>query len=439
MRRLFLPLLITGVVLCQGVARGSVTGISVRSIQHLGVFAGKPYRQAEIQLRGMAKGGAYSVPAQIAYPSRRSDANGFALVDPYNTVLYAIPGFPGGPVLNREAHRFLGDAYIYGHGNVYIAVLWDKTVLEARDAGFMATPFDAYDVLRDASTLVRAPKSMPYPRRFKRPPAASNVVAFGYSQSSNLLRGFYTRHQNNGDGLTFDGALLAGSGATCLSPADVTAFYVCGNVLADGGKVLVVNTQADVEFAGFRERGRTAGYRVLELAGVTHIPVPIFDLRRHGNPHQNPISGNPAFRAAHHNLLRWITGTPPPAAASIRLQAVDPVEIGGFPYLPSAHDSDGNARGGVRLPHMTSLDRGNPAGAPLGTYEGLNLATDDPFLFLSGTFLPFSHARLNELYPTHEAYVDRVTRAADRLLRRRLILESDRDAYVRAAEQAESP
>lgn len=437
MRLLLLPALVGAVLLSEAVASASVTDISVKSVRNLGTFAGKPYREAEIQVSGAASGGAYSVPALLAYPSRRSDANGFAIVDPYNTVLFSIPGFPGGPFLTREAHRFLGDEYMFGHGNVYIAVLWDKSVVEARNEGFIAAASDAYDVLRDASALVRSPRSMPYPRRFKRPPAASKVVAVGYSQSSNLLRDFYLNHQNTSEGLTFDGALLGGSSATCLDPADVTVFYVCGGVVADGGKVLVVNTQADAELAGFLERGRSAGYRVLELAGVTHIPVPIFDFRSLGNPDQNPVSSSPALRAAHHNVLRWIKGTPPPEATYITLQDVEPVDIGGFPYVPSAHDSDGNAIGGVRLPHMTSVSDGKPAGAPLGTYEGLNFNTDSPFLFLSGTFFPFSQARLNELYPTHRVYVDRVRRAADRLLQQRLILKSDRDEYVRATERAD--
>jgi hypothetical protein len=112
---------------------------------------------------------------------------------------------------------------------------------------------------------------------------------------------------------------------------------------------------------------------------------------------------------------------------------VEPVDVGGFPYVPSVHDSDGNALGGLRLPHMTSGGHGRPTGAPLGTYEGLNVNTDDPFLFISGTFFPFSPARLNELYPAHEVYVERVTRAADRLLRSRHLLQADRDAYVSAA------
>src|SRR4051812_25419663 len=259
-RCLILPVLIGTVFLTEGVASARVTEISVKSVKNLGSFAGKPYRETEIQVSGTASGGAYSVPAVLAYPSRRSDANDFALVDPYNTVLYKVEGWPGGPVLVPEARRFLGDEYTFGRGNVYIAVLWDKTVVEQLNEGFIAAATDAYDVLRDTAALVRSPNSMPYPRPFKRPPAVSKVVAAGYSSSASLLRDFYTTHENTAKGLTFDGALLAGAQAGCVNPADLTAYYLCPGVVAGGGKMLIVNSQADVELAGFRERGETTDY-----------------------------------------------------------------------------------------------------------------------------------------------------------------------------------
>jgi hypothetical protein len=203
--------------------------------------------------------------------------------------------------------------------------------------------------------------------------------------------------------------------------------------------VIVVNTEADTELAGFTERGQTRDYRVMELAGVAHISAALADFRGLGKPDQNPVSASPPMRAAHRNLKRWIEGTRPPASRYIRLQDVAPVDFDGFPYLPSVRDGDGNALGGVRLPHMTTRAHGRAAGAPLGTYLGLDLSSDNLYLYLSGVFTPFPPTRLAELYPSHAAYVDRVTRAADRLLKRRHILRPDRNAYVRAAEQAQTP
>jgi Alpha/beta hydrolase domain len=56
------------------------------------------------------------------------------------------------------------------------------------------------------------------------------------------------------------------------------------------------------------------------------------------------------------------------------------------------------------------------------------------FVFPAGSFDPFSRTRLTELYPTRKVYVDRIRRAANRLLAERHILPSDRNAYIEAAE-----
>ena len=434
MRRLLLPAVVTAVLLLEAVASADVTGISVTSTIDLGRFDGKPYRETALQIHGTAPAGPYSVPAVMAYPARASHANGFGLVEPYNTVPFWFPDdrLPAGPFAN--VRLVLGDEYVFAGGNVYLAVLWDEEAVERRGEGFMSAGLDGYEVLRDAAALVRSPGSMPYPPGFRPPPAAPKVVATGYSGSSNLLRDFYLNHENSREGLAFDGALLAAPNATCASPAAPVGFFHCPGEVSDGGKVLVVNTEADVEFAGFSERGRTAGYRVQELAGIAHIPSSIFDWR-HLKPDQNPVSGSPAFRAAHTNLLRWLQGGRPPENRYLALEPVAPVDVGGFPFVPALRDGDGNAVGGIRLPHMSSNWHGKPAGAPLGAYTGLDFSTPDPFFFLAGTFRPFSQERLNELYPTRGVYVHRIRRAANRLLASRHILRSDRDAYVEAAKQ----
>jgi hypothetical protein len=434
MRKLLVPAVVAALLLIEAAASADVTRVDVASVNNIGRFAGKPYRQAALQIHGTAPAGPYNVPAVLAYPPRRSDANGFALVEPYNTVgfWFRDPLVPETPL--SHARTVLGDEYLLGRGNVFIAVLWDERLMETTGEGFMTAGSDGYEVLRDASALVRSPGSMPYPEGFKRPPATRRVVAAGYSGSTNLLRDFYLNGENSLEGTAFDGALFAGCSGQCVSPATPAAFYHCPGVVSDGGKVLVVNTETDVEFAGFTERGRTADYRVQELAGIAHISPSIFDWPQRGKPDQNPVSGSPAFRAAHANLVRWIRGGRAPESRYIALQDVPPGDLGGFPYAPALRDADGNAIGGIRLPHMPSRSHGQPAGAPLGSYAGLDLETANPFFFLAGTFDPFSRARLTKLYPTRGVYVDRVRRAANRLLAERHILPSDRNAYIEAAQ-----
>jgi hypothetical protein len=90
-------------------------------------------------------------------------------------------------------------------------------------------------------------------------------------------------------------------------------------------------------------------------------------------------------------------------------------------HLPKAvierpkRDSDGNVLGGVRLPDMA---------APLG----VNAAQQEPKSFgcsLAGAFLPFSEARIAELYKSRDDYVNKIRLAARKLEAERLLLPED--------------
>jgi Alpha/beta hydrolase domain len=70
---------------------------------------------------------------------------------------------------------------------------------------------------------------------------------------------------------------------------------------------------------GDSERGDNPDYRVIELAGVSHIPASIFDLRNNGYSRQNPVSYAPPLRAALVNLQEWVNGKEPPPSAPIEL------------------------------------------------------------------------------------------------------------------------
>ncbi len=108
-------------------------------------------------------------------------------------------------------------------------------------------------------------------------------------------------------------------------------------------------------------------------------------------------------------------------------------------HMHIATDADGNAKGGVRLPHMpTVLANGDQVGAPLGVYTGLDPDYLDPFNaypWLGGTFKPFSPRELATRYPSREVYVVRVEKAAAALLADRFILREDYEAYVRSAKR----
>jgi hypothetical protein len=109
--------------------------------------------------------------------------------------------------------------------------------------------------------------------------------------------------------------------------------------------------------------------------------------------------------------------------------------------LVPAVDQDGNETSGIRLPDQV---------APLGTYTGWNLykGVETDLCDRDGTYLPFAATRaereangdprlsLAERYGSKDAYVARLRAAAEVLVRERLLLPSDAEAYVTRAMQA---
>jgi hypothetical protein len=105
-------------------------------------------------------------------------------------------------------------------------------------------------------------------------------------------------------------------------------------------------------------------------------------------------------------------------------------------------DADGNDVAGIRSVHLQ---------VPIGTYTGWNLFRagrfEDGFCSLQGSFIPFARTRaersatgdsrpaLDERYPTHEAYVEAVRRAASDLVKQRFLLATDAAALVAEAEK----
>jgi hypothetical protein len=55
------------------------------------------------------------------------------------------------------ARGHMGDDFLFGKGNVYVGVIWDKTAVEAPGNGTIATAVDGYTILRDAATVARNP------------------------------------------------------------------------------------------------------------------------------------------------------------------------------------------------------------------------------------------------------------------------------------------
>jgi hypothetical protein len=126
------------------------------------------------------------------------------------------------------------------------------------------------------------------------------------------------------------------------------------------------------------------------------------------------------------------------------LSVLPPTLVGTpYPALVPKTDADGNDLAGVRLPDVA---------APLATYTGWGLRAFPPgandgcdtngqriaFVRTKADRLATGDPRLSieERYPTHDAYVNVVTRAAIDLRQQRLLLDGDVLIYVQAAEQS---
>jgi len=127
------------------------------------------------------------------------------------------------------------------------------------------------------------------------------------------------------------------------------------------------------------------------------------------------------------------------------IMAEPPVAGEGYALLLPAVDADGNDIDGLRNTNMA---------APLGTYTGWNPRkanfSEGDACDLTGGYIPFAKTpalraagdprpSLQERYPTHAAYVAKVTAAANQLVQQRLLLQQDADLIIAQANAAAVP
>ena len=114
-----------------------------------------------------------------------------------------------------------------------------------------------------------------------------------------------------------------------------------------------------------------------------------------------------------------------------------------YPALVPKTDADGNDIAGIRIPDVA---------VPVATYAGwalrANPAGGDDGCDAAGQMIDFAQTKaerlmtgdprpsLEERYPSHAAYVNAVAAAANGLLRDRLLLDQDVQAYVKKAQDA---
>ena len=124
-----------------------------------------------------------------------------------------------------------------------------------------------------------------------------------------------------------------------------------------------------------------------------------------------PINRGPQYlvlASALDHLDRWVAdGAAPPKGQPIDMAAGPPSAIN--------RDEHGNALGGIRTPVVD---------VPTATLRGDGNA-GQTFCFLFGNTVPFDAPTLAALYPTHEDYVTKFSKATDAAVKAGFILAAD--------------
>ncbi len=259
----------------------------------------------------------------------------------------------------------------------------------------------------------------------------------------------------------------------------------------DGCDPLLIETNTSSEYwqkgasllstdpLGKRDVRLPQGARAYLVASTQHGGSATSDTER-GNcvNHCNPHNPEAALRALVVALDEWVNqGRKPPASCVPRLRdgsAVAPDALG-FPAIPGAAvantcntlavygdwihphpdpdkvygtlvpcvDADGNEVAGIRLPDIA---------VPLATYTGWNLYAapyvEGELCDRDGSWIPFAKTRaerlasgdprssIEERYKSGADYVRKVKKAARKLVRQRLLLQEDANAFVARAEES---
>jgi hypothetical protein len=429
-------------------------------------IGGKAYYQIVATMNGTGIEGPtpYNVPVELLYPANPRNCNGTGIVDLLensamvllNQESVAVP--PLAAARARLTDKFLGEK-----GYSYVSVQWEKTrgesnVIEIFNELFgtnyvIPTVNDQFAIILDAASLLKAPPAgLPGP-----PCAVLKAAAYGFSPSTvpiNALKqpGLVEPIFAAGFAALFDGVILDSIASGPLFPDTISK---------TGVKTIAVSSETDVQL--FRNdvfmRGENPDYRSYEIAGTSHVTtdqhdlddiVPLLPFPPSPPVQHNLAKDSAVHRAMMEHLRRWMAGgNPPPPSVSLdgSNYSLIPLPCGNLPIPGIANiprDSDSNALGGIRLPHLaTKVDRecvGNKCktiGSPLGAYSGVETQYGcSPGGFPQVALVAGTYVRNDDIidrYRNHGQYVSGVAKAAEYALEQGWILKEDLDAYIDSA------
>src|SRR5215470_9178416 len=258
------------------------------------------------------------------------------------------------------------------------------------------------------------------------------VLAVGESQSAIALTTYYDGVQPLT--LMFDGFLIHSRGAVSLplvgpgEYADIVSALVAGvlPVFRDDLDAPVMDIQTESDVAGILNSGAvrqpdTDRFRLWDAAGTAHADAHLVGFVANRLDCGAPINNGPMHlvaKAAFRHLDTWVrTGEPPPVAPRLELTSGTMPEV--------QRDSDGIAIGGIRTP---------PIDVPVDVLSAVPGPNPQIICLLLGSTQPLPDARLAELYPSRDAYVQQYDAAIDQVIESGFVLEPDRGALLAFAQ-----
>jgi hypothetical protein len=247
--------------------------------------------------------------------------------------------------------------------------------------------------------------------------------------------------------LTGDSSVYPFTYAEVLAPlaqrGETPPKIIATNVEADyfRRRLSLVRTGAN----GHAEQPVPPTVRMWDAAGGSHGIIPAQDCDM---PRSN-LDWHPILRAALVRLTAWVlSNQPAPPTQLISLVAAEPV-----PYLlpaptkdyPNAklmvpaRDSDGNSKGGIRLPLVA---------VPLQTWGAWNAPLENNCGDMAGFAFPYARTRfqrmmtadprpsLQERYASRAEFMEKITRVTQTLVQDGYLLASDVDAMTEHARKA---
>ena len=314
---------------------------------------------------------------------------------------------------------------------------WTFVHVSAQKAGLCCTPLTpkVYDPVRYAaidhpgdqyaadmfSQIAKAIRSHPSRLDPMSGLRVRRVIAAGQSQSADKLYDYVVNNQRSAR--VIDGFLIHGNGTvkkTFPAPLSVPVLNLLSDREAEPAPPTndplyrlweVAATAHSDYFIGYqsvhgngqrvadRPPADRAGYReLIDAAGnYGQLPDPLFGTCTVAGA---TMPMHYTTSTALHQLNRWVrSGERPPPVPRYQFTAAGEL----------AKDQFGNTKGGIRLP---------PVVAPVARYESTACN-------LGGITIPFTDARLHELYPTFVDYQARMRRATDRAVREGWLLRPD--------------